>query len=469
MKSASLIWITGLIKRDCVVCGYTGEQNHIATAKTPGNPTALIARCNKCGCVLLGDPYPPTENLDYWTDYIETTAGIEAIASYFALVESEKSSRFLDVGCGYGFGLDLAQVTKGWVGVGVDPSVGGRMGARELKVDIRDGRLDASLGTEGKFDVIMMSEVLEHVSDPRGLLRTAQQLLADDGIFIVTTPNADVVSPDRKNAEVLMALAIGDHQFLTTTNYLKIMLEDAGFVNIEIDSSTNTLVALAALNLTGLAKSRLSSGYHAVKVDEYLEYRGGLAPEGSALAVGMWARLIQSKVFGGEIDAANSFVPRLRAALLSRYQVDIDDPVLMKRLKTPPAVLTQICYLIGFIFFVKDQFALAAEYFRASLNTISRYDVTHRGQPIPAPVLFQIQALGHLALALATTDKRGSQRALKKLDQLVVGGVCDVEVADDFRARALILSPATNYFRSVLSKIIPNPIKIRLRKIRGTK
>tara|TARA_R110002110_G_scaffold263040_2_gene478718 strand:- start:6231 stop:6986 length:756 start_codon:yes stop_codon:yes gene_type:complete len=42
----------------------------------------------------------------------------------------------------------------------------------------------------GKFDVIFMVEVIEHLVDPEGDLAMAKTLLADDGELIITTPNA---------------------------------------------------------------------------------------------------------------------------------------------------------------------------------------------------------------------------------------------------------------------------------------
>lgn len=44
-----------------------------------------------------------------------------------------------------------------------------------------------------KFDVITLQDVIEHVENPRELLRTLTAMLADNGLLIVGTPNADEI------------------------------------------------------------------------------------------------------------------------------------------------------------------------------------------------------------------------------------------------------------------------------------
>ena len=42
----------------------------------------------------------------------------------------------------------------------------------------------------GPFDVVTLVDVIEHVTDPLSLLRTAAALLAPDGVLAVVTPDA---------------------------------------------------------------------------------------------------------------------------------------------------------------------------------------------------------------------------------------------------------------------------------------
>ncbi len=42
---------------------------------------------------------------------------------------------------------------------------------------------------DGSFDVIVMSEVIEHLENPRAIFREAYRLLTDGGVLVLTTPN----------------------------------------------------------------------------------------------------------------------------------------------------------------------------------------------------------------------------------------------------------------------------------------
>lgn len=49
---------------------------------------------------------------------------------------------------------------------------------------------DMPIPFEGKsFDVVMCQEVIEHVENPWKIFRNAKELLKDDGVFVVSTPN----------------------------------------------------------------------------------------------------------------------------------------------------------------------------------------------------------------------------------------------------------------------------------------
>jgi SAM-dependent methyltransferase len=56
-------------------------------------------------------------------------------------------------------------------------------------LDFRVGTLEDLAGDGVRYDVVVMSDVLEHVADPRALLRAAATLLADDARLLVSVPN----------------------------------------------------------------------------------------------------------------------------------------------------------------------------------------------------------------------------------------------------------------------------------------
>jgi SAM-dependent methyltransferase len=57
-------------------------------------------------------------------------------------------------------------------------------------VDITQGFLDKTTASAlGRFDVVHMNEVLEHVPDPRGILELADALLDPGGLVALMVPN----------------------------------------------------------------------------------------------------------------------------------------------------------------------------------------------------------------------------------------------------------------------------------------
>jgi len=105
-----------------------------------------------------------------------------------ALAGYTRGRRLLDVGCGDGQLLQTAK-DEGWDAVGIDLSgtailLCHRRGLAASKTDFFDVSLDGR-----RFDVIVMSELIEHVPSPQRFLKRAEELLDSNGILYLTTPN----------------------------------------------------------------------------------------------------------------------------------------------------------------------------------------------------------------------------------------------------------------------------------------
>ena len=108
------------------------------------------------------------------------------------LVTAEQSSaRILDVGCGDG--QLLAPIAGGRVVWGIDASrkaLGQAEDRGYAKTHWLNLECDEWPVTDGGFDVVVCSEVIEHVVDTLRLVRCCLKALRVGGILIVTTPNA---------------------------------------------------------------------------------------------------------------------------------------------------------------------------------------------------------------------------------------------------------------------------------------
>ena len=106
--------------------------------------------------------------------------------------------RILDAGCGGGL-LAEPFCRLGATVLGVDPVAAAITAARAhaaaagLEIEYRTGTIESVAG-ETAFDLVVASEVLEHVADVPAFLAAAAGLLAADGMLAITTLNRTLQS-----------------------------------------------------------------------------------------------------------------------------------------------------------------------------------------------------------------------------------------------------------------------------------
>ncbi|MBK8521168.1 MAG: class I SAM-dependent methyltransferase [Chitinophagaceae bacterium] len=91
--------------------------------------------------------------------------------------------------------------------------------------------------TSRKYDTIIMSHVLEHIENPALVLKKIYNWLADDGVFLVSVPNAKSI---HRMVAVQMGLLKSEYELnardnelghfrVYDMNILKAQMKDAGF------------------------------------------------------------------------------------------------------------------------------------------------------------------------------------------------------------------------------------------------
>lgn len=142
-------------------------------------------RCATCGSDTSEAEYQPGR---YGRDYVTVLIGEEGDdppANHLHnadLFPAGKPGRtFLDVGTGHGASQDVMR-RRGWAAAGWDVSAAGRPAGTAVSDSFR-----ADLFAK-PFDAVLAREVLEHVPDPRGLLRELRTATAPGGTLQLTTP-----------------------------------------------------------------------------------------------------------------------------------------------------------------------------------------------------------------------------------------------------------------------------------------
>lgn len=322
-----LVWKVATRPLTCRVCGHQGDADLVVEVTAGVLQQVEVRRCRICRSIhILDEPLESSPDDASVDGYIESGAGLGTIAAALAFVNPSEISTFLDVGCNYGFALDLARFVHGWDVVGLEPSLAGRRGAAELNLEIRDGYLQEDTELGRRFDLVLSSEVLEHVPDPLGFLRGIRQQLAPGGRVILTTPAAEVISRESPESDVLAALSPGFHVFLASESALAALLKRAGFAAVAVSRSGISLHAVASVNRRSRVSTEPLHPISTAELNRYYAERAAGAPKGSPLSSGMSVRLLRSLVADGDFPAAVAAGDRARAAVLDRYGMDLSDP-----------------------------------------------------------------------------------------------------------------------------------------------
>ena len=413
-------WTSESRQLDCRVCELSGQGELIATITALAEIDLPVIRCSRCRSIQLRNEARDSSPTDASVDlYVEAGVGIGAIADSLGMADLSRVSRFLDVGCNYGFALDLARFLYGWDVLGVEPSLAARRGASELGLDIRDEYLDEKSAVGGGFDLILASEVVEHVSDPIAFLRAIAQRLAPDGQLILTTPAAEMVDQGIPEPEVLSAISPGYHVFLASQSGLEQLLRRAGFTAVRVERERGSLRAVASAGENGV---RPNTPISATQRESYLRHSASAAPKGTALALGMSVRYLRSLVARGDFGDHRAAARLVRKEFARRYGIHLSKPrFLSARIaashEAPPWSLSGAAFALGMIELSHERRPeRAAAFFELSHTAARRWCAVVQVADLDSVDLL-FQSAYHRALALSRFDSDAATAAVLSLGE----------------------------------------------------
>lgn len=217
-----------------------------------------ILRCTGCRS-LVAHLTKADDEQDYQDYYHEGNLSppqvvVDRLASIFAEFDSyRRRNTLLDVGFGDGTGL-LAARRAGWQAQGVEVADSAIQPARDEGFEVFHGVVEEAGYEEGAFDVVVLSEVLEHVVNPKHLLQSVHRVLRQGGLLWVTTPNGYGLS----------ARALGLDWSVVSPPEHRLLFSKAGLVGLlrATDFEPTKVLArgLNVLEIINRAKSRLPIG-----------------------------------------------------------------------------------------------------------------------------------------------------------------------------------------------------------------
>jgi SAM-dependent methyltransferase len=176
----------------CPICGRR-SWHHLFDSRS-----FAIARCNGCQLVrTLGvhddgvTTYPHFDQRETAVVKLMRFAVTQLLRERASLVAkaapAKRGGRLLDVGCGSGAFARMMS-GRGYDAVGVEPFSLGRP-VKEPGLELIRAPFESVRSELGRFDVVTMWHVLEHIPDPKALLEGVLEVLNPDGVLVVSVPN----------------------------------------------------------------------------------------------------------------------------------------------------------------------------------------------------------------------------------------------------------------------------------------
>lgn len=182
----------------CPLCGKIEREEIYKERGVLG-----IARCKDCSLIYVTPRLKNPEGA-YWGDaekyFKEARLIFEGKASHhrdpnyrddLKLIHKYKPvGNFLDVGTNMGFFLRNAKKWSGWSLYGVEPSPSlSEMARKYFGLNVKTSFLEDAGFENEFFDVVTMTDVFEHISEPGRMLADVHRILKPDGILFIKVPN----------------------------------------------------------------------------------------------------------------------------------------------------------------------------------------------------------------------------------------------------------------------------------------
>jgi 2-polyprenyl-3-methyl-5-hydroxy-6-metoxy-1,4-benzoquinol methylase len=236
-------------RTDCMLCG--SKTRLLLSAKDYIRPDSTLYDlnwCNRCDFGRLAGNFTAEQVLTFYPKHYYTHANqfepqgnvgfLHRLRTHLAwrcdrgqpLMPSElpRYQTICDIGCGDGSNLDQFRAA-GYETMGIEPDAEARNHASKHGA-VLAGTAECLPGsvTGRKFDVILMSHVLEHCIEPTTAVANAAQLVDRDGRLVIEVPN-NAAQGFQSFSDLWPWTDIPRHLNFFTQRSLRSVVEAAGF------------------------------------------------------------------------------------------------------------------------------------------------------------------------------------------------------------------------------------------------
>ncbi len=220
-----------------------------------------VVKCRKCGLIYTNprpkqsiiSNYYPNEYWEINDDYGDVQTNLKRLAhkfinkiSYKMTIPYKPNGKLLDIGCGDGKEL-LKHQENGWETYGVEINDFAARYVREhYGLNVFTGIVEDAKFENEFFDVIILNNVLEHMSDPKKTLNEINRILKNNGTLIISIPNANSFEA-RKFKKYWTGWDLPRHLYHFTPNTIKYLLNKTQFQVLEIKYDNNPNIILSSL------------------------------------------------------------------------------------------------------------------------------------------------------------------------------------------------------------------------------
>ena len=249
-----------------IKCYNCGSRTYISEFKA-GNFRHI--RCKDCGMIYVNprfkeaiahDLYSESDYTEYYKIKLIPAVGyrkkILAANKYKQINEYfDKPGKTLDVGCGLGETLSVFN-ENGWDCTGIEfNKFAADYASRKFGLHVINKSIFDMTGSPAKsYDLIMLWGVLEHLYDPKKVLRKLRGLLKPGGILVLEVPSADgiLVRFVEATSKFVDRIIEGDrHIMLFSLRAFEQMAEKCGFKPLKIVSNGLDIATINRLYLDG--------------------------------------------------------------------------------------------------------------------------------------------------------------------------------------------------------------------------